>query len=174
MTWDKVSEMPVYEFYCSDCHMIFNFFSRRINTDKQPGCPRCGQPDLERQVSKFAISKGRKEEDEHAMPDIDENQLERAMMQLASEADGIDEDDPRQAAQMMRKLYETTGLKLGDGMQEMIRRMEGGEDPEQIEAELGDVLEEEDPLAPGGAKKGFRDIVKQSMRPQIDHTLYEL
>lgn len=154
--------------------MIFNFLSRRINTDKQPDCPRCGHPDLERQVSKFAISKGRKEDDEHPMPDIDESQLERAMMQLASEAGSLDEEDPRQAAQMMRKLYESTGLKLGDGMEEMIRRMEAGEDPEQIEAELGDVLEEEDPLAGGNTKKSLQDVVRRSVRPQIDRTLYEL
>ena len=166
--------MPVYEFYCPDCHVIFNFLSRRINTDKQPDCPRCGHPQLQRQVSKFAISKGRKEEDDHPMPDLDESQLERAMMQLASEADGLDEEDPRQAAQMMRKLYESTGLKLGDGMEEMIRRMEAGEDPEQIEAEMGDMLEEEDPLAGSNARKGMRAFIKQSVRPQVDHRLYEL
>ncbi|MCZ6875926.1 MAG: zinc ribbon domain-containing protein [bacterium] len=166
--------MPVYEFYCSDCHTIFNFFSRRINTEKRPACPRCGHADLERQVSKFAISKGRKEEDEQSMPDLDESQLERAMMQLASEADGIDEEDPRQAAQMMRKLYESTGLKLGDGMEEMIRRMESGEDPDQIEAEMGDILENEDPFAARTPIQGMKDWLKQSVRPQVDNTLYEL
>ena len=28
--------MPVYEFYCSDCHAILNFLSRQVNTDKRP------------------------------------------------------------------------------------------------------------------------------------------
>jgi len=138
--------MPVYEFYCPDCHRIFNFLSRRINTDKRPDCPRCGRQQLERQVSMFAISKGRQEEGEADMPDIDESRMEQAMQALAAEAEGMNEDDPRQAARMMRKLYETTGLPLGGGMEEAIRRMEAGEDPEQIEAELGDVLEGEDPF----------------------------
>ena len=31
--------MPVYEFYCPDCHMIFNFLSRRIDTRKRPPPP---------------------------------------------------------------------------------------------------------------------------------------
>lgn len=166
--------MPVYEFYCSDCHTIFNFFSRRINTEKRPDCPRCGNAYLERQVSKFAVSKGRKEEDEQSMPDLDENQLERAMMQLASEGDNLNEEDPRQAAQMMRKLYESTGLKLGDGMAEMIRRLESGEDPDQIEADMGDILEHEDPFAANTAKPGMQDRAKQSTRPRVDNTLYEL
>ena len=81
------------------------------------------------------------------MPDIDESRLEQAMQAMAAEAEGMNEDDPRQAARMMRKLYEVTGLQLGGGMEEAIRRMEAGEDPDQIEAELGDVLEGEDPLA---------------------------
>ncbi len=50
--------MPVYEFYCPDCHAIFNFFSRRVDTETQPACPRCGRPELGRQASLFAISRG--------------------------------------------------------------------------------------------------------------------
>lgn len=166
--------MPVYEFYCPDCHTIFNFFSRRINTETRPDCPRCGHPELQRQVSMFAISKGRQESEADDMPDIDESRMERAMMELAAESEGIDEDDPRQAARMMRKLYETTGMELGSGMEEMIRRMETGEDPEQIEAEMGDVLEAEDPFSGAGAKKGLKAMRPQVLRPRVDPTLYEL
>ncbi|GIX48471.1 MAG: cytochrome c [Candidatus Tectimicrobiota bacterium] len=166
--------MPVYEFYCADCHMIFNFFSRRVNTDKRPDCPRCGRPQLERQVSLFAISKGRKEEDEGDLPDFDESRMERAMMELAAEAENMNEDDPRQAARMMRRLYETMGLQPGAGMQEAIRRMEAGEDPDQIEAELGDLLEEEDPFSGALLKKGVKGVAKAYTRPRVDERLYEL
>jgi putative FmdB family regulatory protein len=166
--------MPVYEFYCPDCHTIYNFFSRRINTEKQPNCPQCGRQQLERQVSMFAISKGRSDEGEADMPDIDESRMEQAMQALAAEAGGLDEDDPRQAARMMRKLYETTGLQLGGGMEEAIRRMEAGEDPEQIEAELGDVLEGEDPFGGLEMKKGLKGWRQKLTRPTVDRTLYEL
>ena len=167
--------MPVYEFYCPDCHMIFKFLSRRINTDKQPSCPRCQRQDLDRQISMFAISKGRKEEEGDVdMPDIDESRMERAMQALAAEAEGMNEDDPRQAAQMMRKLYEATGLPLGGGMEEAIRRMEAGEDPDQIEAEMGDILEGEDPLAGLDMKRGLKHLQQKYVRPTMDSTLYEL
>jgi putative FmdB family regulatory protein len=167
--------VPVYEFYCPDCHTIFNFFSRRVNTDKRPHCPRCGRPELERQVSRFAVSKGRPEtEGDDSMPDIDESRMERAMQALASEAEGLDEDDPRQAARMMRKLSEAMGTELGGGMEEAIRRMEAGEDPEQIEAEMGDLLETENPFGGLEMKRGGRQARQQSPRPQVDHTLYEL
>ena len=167
--------MPVYEFYCPDCHTIFNFFSRRVNTEKRPHCPRCGRPELERQVSRFAVSKGRQEaEGDDNMPDIDESRMERAMQALASEAEGLDENDPRQAARMMRKLSEAMGTDLGSGMEEVIRRMEAGEDPDQIEAEMGDLLDAEDPFGGFETKRGGKHVRQSSPRPQVDHTLYEL
>ncbi len=46
----------------------------------------------------------------------------------------------------MRRLFEATGMPVGAGMEEALRRMESGEDPEKIEEEMGDVME--DPLAP--------------------------
>jgi putative FmdB family regulatory protein len=162
--------MPIYEFYCPDCHMIFSFFSRRINTDRRPLCPRCKRLKLTRQMSPFTVVRGLKEDSDSGLPDIDEGKLERAMTALASEAEGLNEDDPRQAAQLMRKLTKMTGLELGAGMQEALRRMEAGEDPDQIEAELGDLLEEEDPFLPEG-KKGTGG---KKRSPSVDETLYEL
>ena len=50
--------MPIYEFYFPNCHTIFNFLSRNVNTKKRPTCPKCKRPKLERKVSSFAISKG--------------------------------------------------------------------------------------------------------------------
>ena len=162
--------MPIYEFYCPDCHMIFNFFSRTINTDKIPSCPKCDRTKLDRQMSSFAVIRGQKDDQEDGLPDIDESKLEKAMSALASEAEQINEDDPRQAAQLMRKLTNMTGLELGSGMEEALSRMEAGEDPEQIEAEMGDLLEEEDPLILGSQKKHGR----RRPPPRKDETLYEL
>ena len=167
--------MPVYEFYCPDCHTIFNFFSRRVNNEKRPHCPRCGRPELERQVSRFAVSKGRQEaEGDDKMPDRDESRMERAMQTLASEAEGLDENDPRQAARMMRKLSEAMGTHLGPGMEEVICRMEAGEDPDQIEADMGDQLDAEEPFGSFETKRSGKHARQSSLRPQVDHTLYEL
>jgi hypothetical protein len=65
----------------------------------------------------------------------------------------INEDDPRQAAQLMRKLSHMTGLELGPGMSEALDRMEKGEDPDQLESEMGDMLADEDPFILPGIKK---------------------
>jgi len=83
----------------------------------------------------------------------------------------MDEEDPRQAAQLMRKLSDMTGLKLGPGFQEALSRMEAGEDPEQVEAELGDALEEENPFE---VKKKSGPLLRKLLPPRRDETLYDL
>ncbi len=138
--------MPIYEFYCEACNTIFNFFSRTINTDKTPGCPKCPNKALSRRMSAFAIT-GRAREDEDLDDfSLDESKMEKAMESLAGEAEKMNEDDPRQAAQLMRKLTDMTGMQMGAGMEEALDRMEKGEDPEAIEAEMGDLLDGEDPF----------------------------
>ena len=165
--------MPIYEFYCPECHAIFSFFSRFVNTTKKPSCPKCKRPKLQRKVSTFAISKGLAEPAADGMPDIDESKMEQAMMELASEAEGVGEDDPRQMARLMRKLYDATGMEVGGGMEEAMRRMEAGEDPDKIDEEMGALLEEEDPFLPKG-KKGLTSLARRLQPPSVDDTLYEL
>lgn len=163
--------MPVYEFYCDDCNTIFSFFSKTVNTKKRPKCPRCKKKTLKRQMSAFArIGTAEEQGGEDDLP-IDESKMEKAMALLAKEADGIREDDPRQAAQLMRKFTDATGASLGPGMEEALRRMEAGEDPEQVEAEMGDLIEQEEPFIFEG-KKGSGGIKKP--QPRKDETLYDL
>lgn len=165
--------MPIYEFYCEDCHTIFNFFSRSVNTTTVPTCPKCEKKPLSRQVSLFAFTGKAKEEGDMDDLPFDESQMEKAMAMLSREAENINEDDPRQAAAMMRKLTDMTGMKLGSGMEEALERMERGEDPEQIEAEMGDILESEDPFLLSQMKKGKADRFRRA-EPYRDETLYDL
>lgn len=162
--------MPIYEFYCEACNTLFNFFSRRVNTAAQPGCPKCSRT-LKRQMSTFATI-GRAKENEDGLPaDIDEAKMERVLGELAMEAENIDEDDPRQMARIMRKFTEKSGLDLGGSMEEALTRLEAGEDPEVIEQEMGDIFDGEDPLSllkKKGRKGGGRP------EPIQDETLYEL
>jgi putative FmdB family regulatory protein len=167
--------MPIYEFYCADCHTVFNFFSRRIDTEKKPRCPRCGRPDLERWLSVFAISKGRKQGDD-VLDGIDEDKMERAMAAMASEMEGVDENDPRQAARLMRRLFDAAGVDVGGGMEEAMRRMEAGEDPEKIEEEMGQALEEENPFSEKtkATAASLKALRRDLLPPKRDKTLYDL
>ena len=123
-------------------------------------------------MSAFAFTgKAKEDSDADDLP-FDENKMEQAMNMLAGEADKINEDDPRQAANLMRKLSDMTGMELGPGMNEALKRMEAGEDPDAIEAEMGDLLEEEDPFLLPEKKGGAKQNKKPA--PRRDEKLYDL
>jgi len=164
--------MPIYEFYCEDCNTIFNFFSKSVNTRKKPKCPKCKTQTLSRQMSAFAFTGKAKEDSDMDDLPFDESKMEKAMQMLAGEAENMNEDDPKLAANLMRKLTDMTGMELGPGMQEALQRMEGGEDPEQIEAEMGNLLEEEEPFILLGKKGGTGKARRRA--PIKDDTLYDL
>lgn len=163
--------MPIYEFYCVDCNTIYNFLSKSINTKKIPKCPKCNTSKLSRQVSVFSISGRAKEESSIDDLPFDESRMEKAIQMLGKEAENINEEDPRQAADLMRKLSDAAGLKLGSGMDEAIRRLEKGDDPDRVESEMGDILAQEELFSLSG-KKG-RDKAKRTA-PLRDETLYDL
>ncbi len=175
--------MPIYEFYCETCNTIFQFFSRRIVTDKQPDCPQCGRKHLPKAVSLFATvgrarepSAGEGEADSQEALPFDEAKMERALESLAGEAEHLDENDPKQAASLMRKLTAMTGLEMGETMKEAMARLESGEDPEAIEEDLGPALENEDPftgMAEKKAESGGKHAVARRP-PRRDEKIYDL
>ncbi|MCP3964377.1 MAG: zinc ribbon domain-containing protein [bacterium] len=167
--------MPIYEFYCPDCHTVFSFFSARIDTEARPDCPRCERAALTRKPSRFATLKSRGEEEAEDDPfaGLDESKMEGAMETLMREMDGVEnEEDPRAMGRMMRRFGELSGLEMGDRMEDMVRRMEAGEDPESLEDEMGDDAESDD----------FEDFFRlkkavaagRRRRPQVDEELYFL
>lgn len=170
--------MPIYEFYCSKCHTIYNFFSTRVDTETRPGCPGCAQPALERCTSRFAVGKARKDGDAGAAdgdPGLDQlsgAQLERVKGLLQREAAALEENyDPRQAGRLMRQLYETAGLDVPPGMSEAMRRLETGEDPEAIEAEFGAAIDAETMFDASALAKSGK---ARRSQPARDETLYDL
>lgn len=161
--------MPIYEFYCKACNTIFNFLSRKIDTSTCPQCPRCRKRKLSRQVSMFAAVSGNKTDSQSEEMPFDEKKMESALTQLASEAESINENDPKAAANLMRKFSSMTGMEFGGSMEEALRRLEAGENPEEIEKDLGDIMEgEEDPFVIS------QKTAKKQKPPERDNTLYEM
>lgn len=149
--------MPIYEFLCPHCNRIYSFHSYRIDTTRVPSCPKCGAGDLRRTPSRFGVAAASKAAPEGGGDDLgeaDDPRLEREMMRLASELEHMDEDDPRQMAAAVRRMTELAGEPVTPAMEEMIRRLEAGEDPERIEEDLGDALEEEAGDEDGGGFGG--------------------
>jgi hypothetical protein len=75
------------------------------------------------------------------MPDLDDPRVERAMMEMERDMEHLDENNPRHMARMMKKMKDL--MPPGSMPKELdtaIKRLEAGEDPEKIEADMGDVL----------------------------------
>jgi len=142
--------MPIYEFACPKCRRIFSFLSKRLNPERQPVCPKCGHKKLKKEVSRFAMTRGLTEpaaatpadaEGGPPMPELDDPRLERAMKEMERDMEHLDENNPRHMAHMMKKMKDL--MPPGTMPKELdvaIKRMEAGEDPEKIEADMGDVL----------------------------------
>src|ERR1019366_8873810 len=141
--------MPIYEFSCPKCRKIFNFLAKRVNPDRVPVCPKCGNKKMSKQVSRFAMTKGLKEPaaktesapGEPQMPDLDDPSMARAMAEMERDMEHLDENNPKHMAHLMKKMKDI--MPPGTMPKEMdiaIKRLEAGEDPEKIEADMGDVL----------------------------------
>ena len=166
--------MPIYEFYCPDNHRIYSFLARSVeDCGRLPRCPDDPEFRLVKAVSRFAVTGRAGDENEDGLPEgVDEAGMEAVMGELGRDLAGIDEDNPnpRQMGRVMRKMCEMTGQRVPGAMEEMIRRMEGGEDPEALEEEYGEVLDSED-FDMGGVKKLPPSRVRAPVR---DPVLYEL
>ena len=90
-----------------------------------------------------------------------------------------DNPDPRALAKMMRRMGELTGQKMPAQMDEVIARLEKGEDPDKLEQEFGDVFDEMDGAFGGddgdeGAGTGSGKRPRRKKRITRDPTLYEM
>ena len=161
--------MPIYEFLCRQCNRIYSFHSFKVASEKTPMCPKCSATDLRRVPSSFGISSAPKVGEGGGGaddgPDFDDPRVEREMMRFASELENMDENDPRAMAKAVRKMTELAGEPITPAMEEMIRRLEAGEDPDRIEEDLGDALEEE--VGEGGGGFG-------GAPPERDDGLYPM
>ena len=137
--------MPIYEYYCPDNHTIYQFYAKTLAQGKiVPRCPENPKFKLRKLVSAFAVTKGGKgDESADAKPaaaagdPAEDARMEAAMGAMEKEFSGVDENDPRAMARMMRKMSEMTGEKIDGEMEEVVRKLEEGADPDSLEEQLG-------------------------------------
>ena len=170
--------MPIYEYYCPDNNRIYQFFAKTMAQGRQtPKCPDNPSFRMERIMSSFAITGGVKSGEKEpaggegadaGSEETDDPRMEAAMDQLEREMEGIDENDPKAMGRMMRRMSELTGEKLDGEMEEVVRKLEEGQDPESLEDQFGDSFPDDGGAGEGGFGRGDR-----RRAPTRDPKLYD-
>ena len=99
------------------------------------------------------------------MPDMDERKLMRTMGEMERDMEHLDENNPKHLAHMLRKMKDVMpGDVMPKEFEVAIKRLEAGEDPEKIEADMGDVLGDfmGGPEDDGGPRASGGDYAKDS------------
>jgi putative FmdB family regulatory protein len=128
-----MSDMPIYEYRCRDCGRKFSIFWRSLSAVDEKGarCERCGSRRLMRLASRVRVVRGA------GSSDFDAGGGDDALL---DEMAGLDENDPRALGRFMRKMAQESGEDMGPEFDEVVTRLERGEDPEQIEKSMGDLF----------------------------------
>ena len=105
---------------------------------------------------KEPAAKGEMAGGEAPLPDFNDPRVERAMMEIERDMEHLDENNPRHMAHLMKKMKDL--MPPGSVPKELdtaIKRLEAGEDPEKIEADMGDVLGDFMGGPEGGGSGGY-------------------
>ncbi len=133
--------MPSYDFRCNDCgRKVTLFYKTYADYDQATHtCPRCHSTNLTRLISRVAIRR---------------SPLARLLSDDSADDsvfDDLDENDPRTMGRLLREMGEEMGEDMGPEFEEVVQRLERGEDPEEIEASLPDLGDDMASAGPGGS-----------------------
>jgi putative FmdB family regulatory protein len=134
--------VPIYEYRCQDCKRRVSVFWRTISEGQagEPSCPRCGGTHLTRLASRVRVIRS------------EDSRLDD--MADMSDFPDMDENDPRSIGRWMRKMKDQMGSEIDDDLggefDEVVGRLEAGEDPEEIEKSMPELM--------GGGEDDFGGI----------------
>lgn len=119
--------MPFYEYRCHDCgRNVTLFFDSYAAYDvAEPVCTHCASPNLLEIIGRVTVARS------------EEARLD-ALADPGALGD-LDENDPKSLGRLMRRMSKETGEDLGSEFEEVVSRLEAGEDPESIENSMPDL-----------------------------------
>jgi putative FmdB family regulatory protein len=116
--------LPSYDYRCNDCkrRVVLTYKTYAEYDQAVPICPRCKGTNLTRLISRVAIAKS----EESRFSSLDDD----------SALDDLADADPATLGRYMRRMSQEMGEDLGDEFNEVVGRLERGENPEDIEASM--------------------------------------
>lgn len=120
--------MPAYQYRCLNCKRRFEIYMTYSEYgQKHITCPHCTSDQVQRRIGRIRFARS------------EESRLEN--LADPSSLEGL-EDDPRAMGRMMRKMGNEMGEDLGPEFNEVIDRLEAGQNPEDIEKAIPDMGKE--------------------------------
>ena len=105
--------MPIYEYQCQECRRVTGFLILNRDEPFTPACPRCGSRSLSRVLSRVHVRLS------------EETRLER--LADPSAWGGLDENDPKSMARMLKKMTQEMGEDTADDVDQLVEEaMESG------------------------------------------------
>lgn len=121
--------MPMYDYRCQACGKRVSIYqSYEAYGVEAVYCPSCGGDELSRILQRVRVARS-----EGSRLDALDDQ---------SAWGGVDENDPRSMARMMRQMGSELGEELPAEFNEVVDRLESGESPEDIESTMPGLGEE--------------------------------
>ncbi len=118
--------MPSYDYRCANCSKRSVIYQTYEEYGEMPiECPHCGSKDLHRIIGRIRIAKS----EDSRLEDLSD----------PSSWGDFDENDPKSMAKMMRKMGNELGEDMPAEFDEVVDRLEAGDDPEQIEKDMPDL-----------------------------------
>ena len=111
--------MPTYQYRCLNCRKRFEAFMTYKEYGTKPvHCPHCASDQVTRRIGRIRVARS------------EESRLES--LADPSQLDGLD-DDPKALGRMMRKMSQEMPEDMGPEFNEVIDRLESGQNPDDIE-----------------------------------------
>jgi putative FmdB family regulatory protein len=118
--------MPNYDYRCSNCGQHATIYQTYEEYGDVPvTCPECGSEQMARIIGRVRFARS----EESRLDDLAD----------PSQWAGLDEEDPRALAKMMRTMGKEMGEELPPEFDEVVGRLEAGESPESIEESMPDL-----------------------------------
>ncbi|MCJ7677716.1 MAG: hypothetical protein MUO35_08345 [Anaerolineales bacterium] len=118
--------MPSYEYRCLDCRKRVSLYQRYEDYGRVPvACPHCSSARLERRIGRVRVARS-----------------EDSRLDSLADPSGwgdVDENDPRSVARMMRRMGSEMGEDMPAEFDEVVNRLEAGENPDDIEKDIPDL-----------------------------------
>ncbi|MGI5835301.1 MAG: FmdB family zinc ribbon protein [Chloroflexota bacterium] len=114
--------MPIYEYRCADCGHVTSILVRTIGGEYTPKCEDCGSASMTRNVSRPGLIRSRN------------GNTQTGLLQPVN---------PREAIRRMGDMYNSSGSDPGRGFNEVVRRVEAGDSPNELKEAISEARRNE-------------------------------